>query len=100
MVGKLIKRIYKYDSVTLSNGEIVTASEVYVVNGKVHQIMNGIVTVNDKIFNFSVYPRINGEIKELTYNINSVPQDLDGRSIINQFISFVEEDVNNETIFD
>lgn len=95
MVGQLIKTIYKYENVELSSGAKVTANEVTIQDGKVVTIPNGNVTVKvsevDRSFNFSIYNYgVNGE---KTYNLNSVPEGVDGQAIVKAFVEFVENDI-------
>ena len=95
MVGKLIKTIYKYDNVELVSGAKVTANEVTTQEGKVVSVPNGNVTVKVgemlRSFSFSIYNYgINGE---KTYNLNSVPEGVDGQAIVKEFVDFVEADI-------
>lgn len=85
MVGVLVKSTYKYKDVSLSSGAVVTALEVTTKEGKVLNIPNGEVRVDDKMFNFSIY----GE----TYNLNGVPKSVDGQAIVEEFVTFVESDI-------
>lgn len=95
MVGQLIKTIYKYENVELSSGAKVTADEVTTQDGKVVTIPNGNVNVKvndtERTFNFSIYNYgVNGE---KTYNLNSVPEGVDGQAIVKEFVEFVEDDI-------
>lgn len=96
MVGQLLKTIYKYDNVALASGAVVTAQEVYIVEGKVTQINSAYAKVDGKQFNFSVNPYYGGmpeDKKEITYNLNNVPQGIDGQAILTEFVNFVEADI-------
>jgi hypothetical protein len=96
MVGQLLKTIYKYDSAKFASGAVVTANEVYVVEGKVTQINGGFAKVDGKQFNFSINPYYGGmpeDKKEITYNLNNVPQGIDGQAILTEFVDFVEADI-------
>jgi hypothetical protein len=96
MVGQLLKTIYKYDSVKLASGVVVTAQEVYIVDGKIKHVNNGSVKVADKQFSFSINPFNHGmpeDKKEITYNLNNVPQGIDGQAILTEFVDFVEADI-------
>jgi len=91
MVGKLVKTIYKYEDVQLESGAVVTAMDVTVQDGKVVNVSNGEVRVEDKFFGFSIFNYgINGDI---TYSLNNVPADVDGQKIVKEFIQFVESDI-------
>lgn len=96
MVGILINSNYKYDNVVLEeSGAKVSANQVTIQKGKVVRIENGNVTVKDgevtKNFNFSIYNYgVNGE---KTYNLNNVPEGVDGQAIVKEFVEFVENDI-------
>ncbi len=91
MVGKLVKTIYKYEDVQLESGAVVTAMDVTVQDGKVVNVSNGVVRVEDKSFSFSIFNYgINGDI---TYSLNNVPADVDGQKIVKEFVQFVENDI-------
>lgn len=91
MVGKLVKTIYKYEDVQLESGAVVTAMDVTVQDGKVVNVSNGVVRVEDKSFSFSIFNYgINGDI---TYSLNNVPVDVDGQKIVKEFVQFVESDI-------
>lgn len=91
MVGKLVKTIYKYEDVQLESGAVVTAMDVTVQDGKVVNVSNGVVRVEDKSFSFSIFNYgINGDI---TYSLNNVPANVDGQKIVKEFILFVENDI-------
>lgn len=91
MVGELIKSVYKYTNVELTiSGAKVNAHEVSVQNGRVVTIPNADVEIEGKNFNFSIYSY--GSNGQKTYNLNSVPENIDGQAIVREFITFVEED--------
>ena len=91
MIGIKVKEIYKYENAVLASGAKVSATEVTVQDGKVASVNNGNVTVDGKNFSFSIYNYgINGE---KTYNLNSVPADVDGQAIVKEFVLFVENDI-------
>ena len=91
MVGKLVKTIYKYEDVQLESGAVVTVMDVTVQDGKVVNVSNGVVRVEDKSFSFSIFNYgINGDI---TYSLNNVPADVDGQKIVKEFVLFVESDI-------
>lgn len=96
MKGQLIKQIYKYENVELSSGVVVTAQEVHIVEGKVMNINSGFAKVDGKQFNFSINPYYGGMPegnREITYNLNNVPQGIDGQAILEEFVNFVEADI-------
>lgn len=88
MKGQLVKKIYKYDSVELTSGAVVTAQEVTIKEGKVNQF-NAQVRVGNQMFDMSLYP----SGSDVTYNLNRVPQGVDGQAILTEFVEFVEADI-------
>lgn len=88
MIGKLIKQIYRYENVELASGAVVTAQEVVIKDGKVNQF-NAQVKVGVQMFDMSLYPAGN----DVTYNLNRVPQGVDGQAILTEFVEFVESDI-------
>ena len=94
MVGQLLKTIYKYDNVALASGAVVTAQEVHTVEGKVTQINSAYAKVDGKQFNFSInHGGMPEKNREITYNLNNVPQGIDGQAILTEFVNFVEADI-------
>lgn len=101
MHGILKSSNYTYQNVQLSNVK-VDATGVVVKNGKVAQISNANVRMNDSApasgdiemmenssFSFSV----SDTNPELRYNLNYAPISVNGRDIILEFIAFVEADI-------
>ena len=95
MVGELINKTYKYTDVALASGAKVTANNVVTKDDKVEIVDSGNVTVKVgemlRSFSFSIYNYgINGE---KTYNLNNVPEGVDGQAIVKEFVDFVEKDI-------
>ena len=91
MVGILINSNYKYDNVVLESGAKVSASEVTIKDKKVDRISSGNVTVTEGSFSFSIYNY--GPDGKKTYNLNNVPENVDGQAIVKEFVEFVEADM-------
>ena len=95
MLGKLVKSTYKYADDTVAvlseSGARVNAREVSCSEDKVVSVPNADVEVNGKNFNFSIYGY--GANGQKTYNLNSVPEDIDGQAIVREFVAFVENDI-------
>ena len=90
MVGQLIQRSYKYTGAVLGSGVVVTTPKVIVEDNKVVIVENANVAVSDtQNFSFSV----NNYGSNTTYNSSGVPEDVDARAIIKEFIAFVEADI-------
>ena len=91
MVGILINKNYKYENAILASGAKVSASEVTINDGKVERINSGSVVVEEGSFSFSIYNY--GPDGKKTYNLNNVPENVDGQKIVKEFVEFVEADL-------
>ena len=96
MVGILINSNYKYEKVVLEGGEKVSATQVTIEEGKVVRVENGNVTIKKDenttlSFTFSIYNY--GVDGRKTYNLNSVPENVDGQAIVKEFVEFVEAEM-------
>ena len=90
MVGQLIQRSYKYTEAVLGSGVVVTTPKVVVEDNKVVIVENANVALSDtQNFSFSVH----NYGSNTTYNSSGVPEDVDARAIIKEFIAFVEADI-------
>lgn len=90
MVGQLIQRSYKYTGAVLGSGVVVTTPKVVVEDNKVVIVENANAKLADtQNFSFSVY----NYGSNTTYNSSGVPEDVDARAIIKEFIAFVEADI-------
>ena len=92
MVGELVKSTYKYKGIVLEeSGAKVNAYEVSCQEGRVINIPNADVSIEEHNFNFSIYTTgLNGK---KTYNLNSIPEGVDGQAIVKEFVTFVESDI-------
>lgn len=95
MVGILINSSYEYENIVLESGAKVSASQVTIQEDKVIRIDNGNVTIKDdeltKSFIFSIQNY--GVGGEKTYNLNGLPEGVDGQAIVKEFVEFVESDI-------
>ena len=96
MVGTLINSNYKYENVVLEeSGAKVSANQVTIQDGKVVRIESGNVQIQqgqqNLSFSFSIYNY--GVDGKKTYNLNNVPENVDGQAIVKEFVEFVESDV-------
>lgn len=90
MVGQLIQRTYKYTEVVLGSGVEVSTPMVVIEDNKVTRVENANAKLADtQNFSFSVY----NYGSNTTYNSSGVPEDVDARAIIKEFIAFVEADI-------
>lgn len=91
MRGILIEQSYKYENLTLSNGEIINCSSVTLKKGKVVHSNNVNVKVNENDgFSFQLRNNNDGSPKA---DIYGVPAGIDAQAIINEFIVVVEADI-------
>jgi len=103
-MGRVLLTIkYKYTDIVLTNGVKVSAAGVTVRDGKVIKIEKGSAVIGevktDEVFGevnngftFSVNEQRDGTI---VFNTNDVPGDINGQSIAQEFISYVEQDLNS-----
>lgn len=96
MVGTLINSNYKYENVVLEeSGAKVSATQVTIQEGEVVRIESGNVQIKqdeqNMSFSFSIYNY--GPDGKKTYNLNGVPENVDGQAIVKEFVEFVESDV-------
>lgn len=95
MVGILINSNYKYANVVLESGAKVSAHQVTIQNNEVARIESGNVQISKdgqtSSFTFAIYNY--GEDGRKTYNLNNVPENVDGQAIVKEFVEFVESDV-------
>lgn len=89
MTKELIETKYRYADVELASGAVVTAEEVAVSNGKVTRIVSASARINDKIITFSVF----GEGENRLYNKQNVPENVDDKAIIKEFINLIENNL-------
>lgn len=93
MVGVLVSANYKYTDVQLASGAKVTATGVTIKDGKVIRVDNGNVTFGESNdnneFHFSVY----SSGGKLIYSTDNVPADINGQDIAEEFVAFVETDL-------
>lgn len=96
MVGILINKNYKYENIVLEeSGAKVSANQVTIQDGEVVRIESGNVQIQEGeqtlFFSFSIYNY--GIDGKKAYNLNNVPENVDGQAIAKEFVEFVESDV-------
>ena len=89
MVEIKIDENYRYENVELTSAK-VNADRVTLKNNKVIRIDNARAYIGNDEFYFSVYEKGQGN---LAYNVNNVSAGVDAMSIVNEFITFVENDI-------
>jgi len=92
---RTIKRtVYDYTDVTsVREGYSINAYEVTVRDGMVISCRGEVKNADTEMFTFSVYEQTKMSKVERVFMLNNVSENIDARSIVKDFLAFVEEDV-------
>ena len=92
---RTIKRtVYDYTDVTsVREGYSINAYEVTVRDGMVISCRGEVKNATNEMFTFSVYEQTKMSKVERAFMLNNVSENIDARSIVKDFLAFVEEDV-------
>ena len=92
---RTIKRtVYDYTDVTsIREGYSINAYEVTVRDGIVISCRGEVKNADNEMFTFSVYEQTKVSKVERAFMLNNVSENIDARSIVKDFLTFVEEDV-------
>ena len=92
---RTIKRtVYDYTDVTsVREGYSINAYEVTVRDGMVISCRGEVKNADSEMFTFSVYEQTKMSKVERVFMLNNVSENIDARSIVKDFLAFVEEDV-------
>ena len=92
---RTIKRtVYDYTDVTsVREGYSINAYEVTVRDGMVISCRGEVKNADNEMFTFSVYEQTKMSKVERAFMLNNVSENIDARSIVKDFLAFVEEDV-------
>ena len=92
---RTIKRtVYDYTDVTsIREGYSINAYEVTVRDGMVISCRGEVKNATNEMFTFSVHEQIKMSKVERAFMLNNVSENIDARSIVKDFLTFVEEDV-------
>ena len=94
MEKALIKQVYDFKDVTsVREGYTINAYEVTVRNGIVISCRGEVKNADSEMFTFSVYEQTKMSKVERAFMLNNVSENIDARSIVKDFLTFVEEDV-------
>ena len=94
MEKTLIKQVYDYKDVTsVRDGYTINAYEVTIKDGKVQSCRGEVRNADSEMFTFSVYEQTKMSKVERAFMLNNVSENIDARSIVKDFLTFVEEDV-------
>ena len=94
MKKTLIKQVYDFKDVTsVREGYTINAYEVTIKDGKVQSCRGEVKNADNEMFTFSVYEQTKMSKVERAFMLNNVSENIDARSIVKDFLTFVEEDV-------
>ena len=92
---RTIKRtVYDYTDVTsVREGCTINAYDVTIRGGRVISCRGEVKNSTNEMFTFSVYEQTKMSKVERAFMLNNVSENIDARSIVKDFLTFVEEDV-------
>ena len=94
MEKTITKLVYDYKDVTeVREGYTINAYEVTVRDGMVISCRGEVKNAETEMFTFSVYEQTKMSKIERAFMLNNVSENIDARSIVKDFLTFVEEDV-------
>ena len=94
MEKTITKLVYDYKDVTeVRDGYTINAYEVTIKDGKVQSCRGEVKNAETEMFTFSVYEQTKMSKVERAFMLNNVSENIDARSIVKDFLNFVEEDV-------
>lgn len=94
MEKTITKLVYDYKDVTsVREGYIINAYEVTIKDGKVQSCRGEVKNADTEMFTFSVYEQTKMSKVERAFILNNVSENIDARSIVKDFLTFVEGDV-------
>ena len=94
MEKTITKLVYDYKDVTeVREGYTINAYEVTVRDGMVISCRGEVKNADTEMFTFSVYEQTKMSKIERAFMLNNVSENIDARSIVKDFLTFVEEDV-------
>ena len=94
MKKTITKLVYDYTDVTsVREGCTINAYEVTIKDGKVQSCRGEVKNAETEMFTFSVHEQIKMSKVERAFMLNNVSENIDARSIVKDFLAFVEEDV-------
>ena len=94
MEKTITKLVYDYKDVTeVREGYTINAFEVTIKDGKVQSCRGEVKNSTNEMFTFSVYEQTKMSKVERAFMLNNVSENIDARSIVKDFLTFVEEDV-------
>ena len=96
MEKTLVKKVYDFKDVTsVSEGYTINAFDVTVKDGKVQSCRGEVITSDNEMFTFSVYEQTKMSKVERAFMLNNVSENIDAHSIVKNFLTFVENEVQS-----
>ena len=94
MEKTLIKQVYDFKDVTsIREGYTINAFDVTIKDCKVQSCRGEVKNADNEMFTFSVYEQTKMSKVERAFMLNNVSENIDARSIVKDFLTFVEEDI-------
>ena len=94
MEKTITKLVYDYKDVTeVREGYTINAYEVTIKDGKVQSCRGEVKNAETEMFTFSVHEQTKMSKIERAFMLNNVSENIDARSIVKDFLTFVEEDI-------
>ena len=96
MEKTLVKEVYDFKNVTsVSEGYTINAFDVTIKDGKVQSCRGEVITSDNEMFTFSVYEQTKMSKAERAFMLNNVSENIDAHSIVKNFLTFVENEVQS-----
>lgn len=96
MEKTLVKEVYDFKNVTsVSEGYTINAFDVTIKGGKVQSCRGEVTTSGNEMFTFSVYEQTKMSKVERAFMLNNVSENIDAHSIVKNFLTFVENEVQS-----
>ena len=94
MEKTITKLVYDYKDVTeVREGYTINAYDVTIKDGKVQSCRGEVKNAETEMFTFSVHEQTKMSKIERAFMLNNVSENIDARSIVKDFLTFVEEDI-------
>lgn len=96
MEKTLVKEVYDFKNVTsVSEGYTINAFDVTIKDGKVQSCRGEVTNTDNGMFTFSVYEQTKMSKVERAFMLNNVSENIDAHSIVKNFLTFVENEVQS-----
>ena len=96
MEKTLVKKVYDFKDVTsVREGYTINAYEVTIKDGKVQSCRGEVKNADNEMFTFSVCEQTKMSKVERAFMLNNVSENIDAHSIVKNFLTFVENEVQS-----